>query len=204
MGRLKNEAVTYHGTRKSNAEASKDHTRKQTAAVQALKNHFFVINTALPTVFRDNAIEGFDQSSFAPTGKLDNSPKKLIDHADRIRDLVAKINEPLRPFFGGESPIEVHDRLRNALDAVNATQEANREALPQRTKDLNVIKGRLVELIDDMNRAGQIAFIGQAEIAACFNKDILLRARRGGGSKQAEEKPAAGEVTPVVADEILE
>jgi len=54
-------------------------------------------------------------------------------------------------------------------------------------------KGRVLEMIEDLNRAGRIAFEGQAETVGKFNKDVLLRARRqrssgsgaGGATSQA-------------------
>ncbi|MBU1509712.1 hypothetical protein KKD52_05075, partial [Myxococcota bacterium] len=42
------------------------------------------------------------------------------------------------------------------------------------------LKGRLLDLIDELNGVARIAFDGQAEKRARFNKDMLLRARRGG------------------------
>jgi hypothetical protein len=58
--------------------------------------------------------------------------------------------------------------------------------VPQEKLELFAAKGRVLEMIEDLNRAGRIAFEGQAETVGKFNKDLLLRARRSRGSAKSE------------------
>jgi len=46
--------------------------------------------------------------------------------------------------------------------------------------------GKVLEQIEDLNRAGKSAFDGDAATRGKFNKDILLRARK----ERAQKKPA--------------
>ena len=59
-------------------------------------------------------------------------------------------------------------------------QELSRAMLSEETLDLYQLKGEVLVLIERLNRAGRTAFDGDANKAALFNKDLLLRARRSG------------------------
>ncbi|MFO0756302.1 MAG: hypothetical protein U0359_07405 [Byssovorax sp.] len=65
-----------------------------------------------------------------------------------------------------------------------------RKHAPEQTQVLYEHMGRVLEEIEDMNRAGRSAFEGNAAVAASFNKDLLLRGRRK--RKSAEEGDAGG------------
>lgn len=147
-------------------------------AVSDSKAHLFIVRNAAPIVIRDNKITDSTPEHLQPAGSLGRSPRKILRHLETIRGLVEKYNEPLSAFFHGETALEAHDRVTRALADAEAHQEAKRGSLPEDTVALNEAKGALVELIEDINRVGRIAFMGQAEIAGKFNKDILLRARR--------------------------
>ena len=48
----------------------------------------------------------------------------------------------------------------------------------------------MLEQIEDLNRAGKIAFDGDAATRGKFNKDILLRARKERAKKDEATTPA--------------
>jgi hypothetical protein len=50
--------------------------------------------------------------------------------------------------------------------------------LPADTEKLYETKGRVLEWIEDVNRAGKSAFDGDAARVAVWNKDVLMRARK--------------------------
>ena len=166
-------------------------TRSEASLFQALKDHFFRLNLVAPIVIRELKPKGIESNCFSVDKRVRSSTKKLLDHADRTREFVVALDEPLKAYFDGQSALAEHDRLRTALFEANSTQEDAREVSPEKTTDLNVAKGRVLELIDDMNRIGRLAFMDNAEIAGRFNKDILLRARRAhrkaGSSKTSNE-----------------
>ncbi|MGI5861504.1 MAG: hypothetical protein ACOX6T_05535 [Myxococcales bacterium] len=170
--------TTLLGSRQGLWGAATDATRSEVAAFQALKDHFQRLNLVAPIVIREIKPAGIEPNCFSVDKRVGRSTRKLLEHADRTRDFVAALDEQLKPYFAGQSALAEHDRLRKALFEANAKQEDAREVGPEKTVDLNVAKGRVLELIDDMNRVGRVAFMDNAEIAGRFNKDILLRARR--------------------------
>lgn len=64
--------------------------------------------------------------------------------------------------------------------------------MPAETLAVYEKKGRLLEQIEDLNRAGKSVFDGQADKIALFNKDILMRARKTKAKKEGEEPAAVG------------
>ena len=87
------------------------------------------------------------------------------------------MDDGLKKFFAGTKPSTLLDTVKSGLDNADATQEAAIAALPGDTQSVYEKKGRLLEMIEDMNRAGKSAFDGNATKMAMFNKDILLRGR---------------------------
>lgn len=73
--------------------------------------------------------------------------------------------------------MDLIDAVKGELDAAQGVQEAGLAGLPIETLKVYEAKGRLLDLIEKMNRRGKIAFDGQAHILALFNKDLVLRAR---------------------------
>lgn len=89
----------------------------------------------------------------------------------------------------GLAPHDLTAERVAALASVDATQESAQAAKPEDTAQLNEAKGGLLTLIEELNDVGRNAFEGQAETAAKFNKDILLRGR----STASEEAPEAAQ-----------
>ena len=176
--------------RTDTTQGSKDDTRNQVAAVANLKDHFNKLHTLMPIIERDYK-PGVDVNCFKPKGRLGNSAKGLITHGKNTKEILTNLNDFFVSYFEGASPIEEHNRLLKLAEDANAQQETSAEASPPLTAEINATKGRLLELLDDLNRVGRVAYMNNAEIAARFNKDILLRARRKGSKKKAAaETPA--------------
>jgi hypothetical protein len=64
-------------------------------------------------------------------------------------------------------------------------------ALPVATQQVYEAKGRVLEQIEDLNRAGRTAFDGNAAMMAKFNKDVLNRARKARKGGAAGRRPTS-------------
>ncbi|MCC6528216.1 MAG: hypothetical protein IT373_36555 [Polyangiaceae bacterium] len=136
------------------------------------------LRNALPKALRAGAPEGVTAASFEAGATLGRSTPKLSDYLNRIRPSVVKLDEALKRSFKQALASTQLDAVKQALDAADARQEVAVATLPDETKKVYEAKGRVLELIEDLNRDAKIAFDGDADSIALFNKDILLRARR--------------------------
>jgi hypothetical protein len=85
---------------------------------------------------------------------------------------------------------------RSSMRPSSATAELARNNAPDETLALYGVMGKVLEEIEDLNRAGKIAFDGDAAMRGKFNKDILLRARKGRAKKAAAAPPAGAAPPP--------
>lgn len=159
-------------------EASLGLTSAQEVAIDRAKAFMRKLRNALPRALRENPTLGVSASAFAAGDTLGRSVPKISRYLGNIRPSVVKLDAPLTGFFGGTAPSTLLDAVKTELDTSDATQEAALAALPLETQKVYELKGRLLELIEDMNRAGRSAYDGDATTASIFNKDILLRARK--------------------------
>jgi hypothetical protein len=104
-------------------------------------------------------------------------------YLEKIKPVVAAMDEQLKLYFGGEKPSEILQRLQGALDQAQAKQEIDLAGLPKETLSLYETKGRLLSSIEEMNRVARIAFYERSELAGQFNKDLVRRGRRKAGAK---------------------
>jgi hypothetical protein len=153
-------------------------TRAEREAIAEVKRFIRRLRNALPRALRDTKVQGVTAEAFHAGRDLGRSTPRLSDYLNRIRPSVVAIDEDLKRFFGGQLASAELDAAKAALDAADAKQESAIEGLPEATQKVYEAKGRVLEAIEDLNRAGRSAFDGDAEKAAQFNKDILLRARR--------------------------
>ena len=123
-------------------------------------------------------------------GVLGRSTAKISSWLGDVRPHVQALEPQLSPYFGGTSPVAKLEAVKGALDSAQAVQEVGLASLPAETLDVYEAKGEAVLLIERLNRAGKMAFAGDAVVAAQFNKDILLRARRSRDAN-AIDAPAA-------------
>jgi len=157
-------------------------------AIDDAKRYLRKLRYVAPIALRDLEQAPAALAPFTPKETLARRTSAILKHLQVIRPSLEQHEALFTPFFGNESPLAVHDRVTAALTAADATQEVARGEVPQATQELNEVKGRLLEGIEDMNRIGIIAFEGRADIIALFNKDILLRGR---GTRQSAPKTAA-------------
>lgn len=165
-------------------------TLSEVAARAAVKSFIRKLRNALPRVLRENPDILVSAEDFV-SGPLRDSTPKLLAYLSKIRPSVVKLDTPLARFFGGVAASTVLDQVKTALETADATQEVAIQTLPAGTQKIYELKGRVLEQIEDLNRAGRSAFEGNAKEIAPFNKDILLRARKA--KKEEEKNDDAGE-----------
>ena len=181
---------------KADAEGSAlDATKTEHKAIVEAKAFIRRLRNALPTVLRDSAIPGVNEKSFHAGTKLGRSAPTISKYLNEIRGAVVQLDEPLKAHFKGALASAALDKAKNDLDAADTTQEMAIAGLPGETLKVYELKGKVLEMIEDLNRAAKNAFDGQAELIGKFNKDILLRAKGGKAGKKVEEEKAP--VAPV-------
>jgi hypothetical protein len=169
------------GSQESAGEPSGDASH----AVVEAKAFVRRLRNALPRALRETKAEGVSAEIFDAGGKLGREVPRIAAYLERIGPAVAKLEPELRKAFGGKSPVEALEAVKSALGSGAAHQGSAVEKESAEVLSLYEAKGRVLEAIEDLNRAGRIAFEGQAETVGKFNKDILLRARRERASKAA-------------------
>jgi hypothetical protein len=152
------------------------------------------LRNALPRALRETKAEGVTEAVFDAGGKLGREAPRIAGYLEKIRPSVAAIDGELRRHFGGKSAAEMLDQVKSAVERVGPGTPQGE--VPEESRELFAVKGRVLEMIEDLNRAGRIAFEGQAETVGKFNKDMLLRARRSRGSaKGASEGGSAAQAS---------
>jgi hypothetical protein len=187
-------AETAAGGRADVSNESNSKTKGEQAAIDAVKAFLRRLRRALPRVLRDNAALGVTATSFAVDEPLKRSTPKAIAYLIKIRSAVEKLDAPLTKHFGGAKASVELDTVKAALEKTDTDQESAQLAGPIETQALNEAVGRLLEDIEDIIRAGKSAFDGNATMAASFNKDLILRARRQ--KKDEPEDPPGGTPNP--------
>lgn len=149
-------------------------------------------------IARDDDLKAIERS-----GPLGRSTPAILQYLLNIHEKVNIYDSDLRPFFGGDSAYRQLERIRTDLARAQGIQETNLKALPQETAKIYELKGRLLQLIERINRIGKIAFDGQALIIGEFNKDLIRRAQQRRrtestvepveGASPAEEAPEGEE-----------
>lgn len=160
------------------------------AAKAAAKEHVHRLRNGGPAALRRSGIADLSMADLLPGETLGNSTPRFLLYLDKSRNVVVRLEEPLKPAFGGQSPTAAHDKVTKDLREADQAQEFFRKKAPDATAELNRLKGQLLEELEDLNRAAKIAFYGNAEMIAKFNKDILLRSRRS-AKVAAEAAPEA-------------
>jgi hypothetical protein len=166
------------GERAEVSNESDKTTKNEQAALDAVKAFVRRLRLALPRVLREQASLGVTASSFAVETPWGRSTPKAIAYLIQIRSAVVVLDEPLKKHFAGKKASDVLDAVKALLEKADTDQESAQVAGPVETQALNEAVGRLLEEIEDVIRAGKSAFDGNATMAAQFNKDLILRARR--------------------------
>lgn len=156
---------------------ARDKTREEAESVDAAKGFIRRLRYALPRVLRETSTPGVSYESFATMGRLGRSTPQIVAYLTRIAPAVERLDGDLVRYFGGARASKILAEVKARLERADTEQEAALAALPAETARIYEAKGRVLELIEDLNRAGRSAFDGDAMMAALFNKDLVLRAR---------------------------
>jgi hypothetical protein len=177
-------------------DAARTSTAAEGSAIDDVKAYVHRLRKALPLVLEDSPVEGVSAKGFESGATLGRSTPLLAGYLIKIRPSVVLLDNGFKPYFHGKKASDLLDQVKEALDASDTEQEVKQGGLPEDTATIYEAKGRVLALVERMNRVGQIAFDGQATIAAKFNKDILLRARRERKKAPVAPAPAPATLTP--------
>jgi len=151
----------------------------EVAALSAAKKFIRHVRFAWPMAHRDAAGKaGVGVDAIESGGTIGKSTPKTVAYLTTLAPAVKALEPWLLPYFAGVSPSATLLACRTALEGADRVQETELDQIPEATQRIYEAKGRLVELIGDLNRIGCMAFDGQAVTRARFNKDVLLRGRK--------------------------
>lgn len=176
----------------------------ESQAIDEAKAYIRRLRNALPRALRETPSAGVTFESFHAGLTLGRSTPKISKYLTEIRPGVVTLDPALAKHFKGQLASIELDMLKSALDHADTAQELARTNAPGETLSLHEVMGQVLEQIEDLNRAGKIAFDTDASTRAKFNKDILLRARKerpkkkddGGALPAAPQPPAGGPPQP--------
>jgi hypothetical protein len=171
-------------------QAAKSATRDEVADRAHAKALIGKIRLGASMVLVDGPVNGIAMDAFHSGGTLHQSTPKILAHLAKIESATAAIDNELRPYFKGESAAAMVAAVKDALAAAQGKQEFAVSSLPQETLAVYENKGRLLSLIEEVNKVAKLAFWERKDIAAQFNKDVLNRARK-------TRKPATNETASV-------
>lgn len=158
-------------------------------AIDRSKGFIRILRLALPECLQTTAVTGITMKSFAVDGgALRRSPRKISAYLLKIRPHVEALDEDLKPYFDNVAPSTLLDACKTELDVSNAVRKVEVAEIPEATAKIYERKGFVLQMIENLNRAGLRAFDGNAEKSAQFNKDLLLAARKK--RKQKSSDPA--------------
>jgi hypothetical protein len=166
------------GTQSGAKTGAKGATVTEGEAKQAAEKYIARLRRALPRALRDAPELGLTLASFAAGERLVGSTPKISKYLSTIRTNVATADKALSAAFPKKSALILLDEVKLALDTADSTQEVARKNTPDTTQALYEVAGKVLEQIEDMNRAGKSAFEDDPTTRAKFNKEILDRARK--------------------------
>ena len=155
-------------------------------AIDGAKAFIRRLRAALPRTLRDNPAHGLTIDSFHVGEVLGRSTPKITKYLAAIRPGLETLDVALQSHFKGQKATVDLDAVKAALDSADTAQELARKNAPSNTLALYEVMGKVLEQIEDLNRAGKIAFDGDAATRGKFNKDILLRASKARSKKKAD------------------
>lgn len=165
---------------------SRGNTRREQEAIDAAKACKRKLVHAFTDLLEDGVVTPEEFDIVRKSGSLRRSSPKISAYLADIRKPVAKYDAELHRYFG-ESALAMVDRVKAELDEAQGVQEAALSSLPQETLKVYEMKGRLLMIIEKMNRFAKIAFDGQAHIVGLFNKDLIRRGRQPRRSQSTVE-----------------
>jgi hypothetical protein len=168
-------------------DGSSQATGAESAAIDRAKKFKRKLLLAVADLAADGTLP-VERKSFEAGAGLRRNTARISSYLGDLRPHVLACDTLLQPYFEGGSALAELDQVKAQLDARQATQEVALDSLPSETLKLYEAKGKLLRLIEKINRIAAIRFDGAAELKAKFNKDLILRARK--------KKPATPPVTP--------
>lgn len=186
-------AVKVEGLGAEDSPAAAADPDVEADAISEAKAFVRRLRHSLPRVLRGQEGEGASGDPFHLEAPLRRAAPKIAAYLEKVRPSVTALDEKLSPHFKGGKATDALDAVKRKLDTVGGAGNIPHAGQSADTLAIYATKGRVLELIEDLNRAGRSAFDGQAEIAAKFNKDILLRARK---KLRAEKEKKIPETAP--------
>ncbi|MBU1244263.1 hypothetical protein KKD52_18955 [Myxococcota bacterium] len=177
------------GAGRTQTEDARTKTRHEAAARENAKTLLRKLQEGLKILHREGTLGDLTLASFSRKGKPLRSTADLSAYLLRIEPLVAKLDATLGRFFGGHQPSELVRGAVSDLQEADRAQENARQALPGRTVERTRLKGRVLDLIDELNGVARIAFDDRPELRAKFNKDHLRRTHRARPAAPAADTP---------------
>lgn len=175
------------GTQAKAQDHASDTSTTESDAIDNAKGFIRRVRHALPRALREAPNAGVTLRSFHAGVTLERSTPRIVKYLTEIRPAVLALDPVLAKHFKGQLPSLELDMAKTALDQADTAQELARKHAPSETLALYEAMGQVLEQIEDLNRAGKIAFDSDPGTRAKFNKDILQRARK----ERAKAKTAA-------------
>ncbi|MBM4778328.1 MAG: hypothetical protein GQE15_11555 [Archangiaceae bacterium] len=173
-------AIADLGTDRARATEARTTAAQNTATEREALSAVKKFKTLLLSAADDLAIEGqmrtTDREALNAGEELGRSTAKHSAYLTRIRKVVENHKAALAPYLDGADALVQLDTVKRELDTAQAVQEVDVINLSDETKKVYEQKGRLLSLIEKLNRAAARAFHGDAAMKAKFNKDLILRA----------------------------
>lgn len=179
---------TSEASRSEAEDTSLSATAKQEAAIDAAKADIQSVRNVLPIAVRRAKQAGVAvQEKMFVSGSLGRSVSAIASYLTNVIPSVKLIDAQLQPLV----KFTASDRLtqrRVELERADKVQEAAVKGTPTHTASIAEAKGKVLQLVEDVNRIAKNAYAGQAEVVGKFNKDLLLRARRERAKKDEPGK----------------
>jgi hypothetical protein len=137
-----------------------DTSTGEAQAIDAAKAYIRRLRHALPRALREAQAPGVTLESFHVGETLGRVTPRISSYLATIRPAVAAIDPALAKHFNGKKASTELDAVKEALDQADTTQEMARKNAPGETLSLYEVMGKVLEQIEDLNRAGKIAFDG--------------------------------------------
>jgi len=158
--------------------ASKGTTKDEVSLRADAKELIGRVRIASGLVLSEVKVPNVTSESFKIGGKLGQSTPNILIYLEKMYPAVVAMDEPLKPYFRGESAASQVKAVKDALAAAQAQQEVAVSSLPQETLGVYEAKGRLLSRIEEVNRIARLAFWDRKDLWGQFNKDVLNRARK--------------------------
>lgn len=152
-------------------------TDEEGVAITESKELIGSVRALARQLVRKNPNAGVKLSDLQSGKTLERDADEISAFLGKLIVSAKKLDAAAAKHFEGKNLSELLTAAKSKLDTASAKQVAELGALPDDTKGLYELKGRLLEEIEDLNAIAKVAFRGQATKIGQFNKDVLLKAR---------------------------